>query len=191
MRFIYSVMASAAVVIAVLILALNQPSNALMITAKPLLEENATPNRKLVAAKSEITPSAAGLVGVSQKISLAQLPMLWQAFNDKASLHQLLRKKPSRIYVYYRQFSALYDEATVTIGYDVKELLQPEIQTTLPEMSLQQVVLSDPYQEVQLGNAWQTIDYRQGVQAVVEVHELGADSEIKRSAMFVAYPGKK
>jgi predicted transcriptional regulator YdeE len=125
--------------------------------------------------------------GVSQNISLNQLPSLWQEFNENKTTQSSLKKNPSKVYVYYRDFSSDYESGKVSIGYDIKELKEPRNNISLPLIHFLPLLSKGKYDDLQLQQAWEKIDYRKNVTAIVEVHYLNADSSVNNSELFVSY----
>lgn len=130
---------------------------------------------------------ALAISGVTRKTQLALMPKLWQAFNNKHQLNAQLKRQPEKIYVYYRDFSANYDSAQVTIGYDKADLNKPSNNTLLPELDYQTLLEKRKYSDDELTGAWHQVDYRKGPAAIVEIHYLSNNNEVRKSEMLVAY----
>lgn len=197
-----SVVTSLAIVALLWSLAAFQPNTA---SASPILTSNSNTlltskikEEAPVAQKAQILPQVKSVLnhlyfdkvqisGVTQNISLTRLPNLWQDFNDNKALQRNLRKNPSKIFVYYRNFSSTYESATVSIGFDTQEMKLNVNKTNLPTTPFSVLVSRGRYDDSQLKGAWNKIDYRQSVLAVVEVHYLNADSTVDNSEIFVSY----
>ncbi len=197
-----SVVTSLAIVCLIWSLATFQPNNAV---ASPILTN--TSNTVLTKKTKENAPTAhkeqtteqvkkvsnslyfdkVQISGVTQKTYLNQLPNLWKDFNNNKALQKSLKKNPSKIFVYYRDFSSSYESAIVSIGFDTQEMKPNVNKTNLPTTPFSVLVSRGKYDDSQLKGAWNKIDYRQSVLAVVEVHYLNADSTVDNSEIFVSY----
>lgn len=125
--------------------------------------------------------------GVTEQLLLANIPQLWQRFNADSKLHNKLTNQPNKVYVLYRGFSNNYQQANVTIGYDVtllNEALHPVVIDTRDQAIL---LVADQYSEAQLAAAWNKIDYQASLQYVLEVHSLNPAGETTSTQLYVSY----
>ncbi|MFD2166159.1 hypothetical protein ACFSJY_07740 [Thalassotalea euphylliae] len=126
------------------------------------------------------------LVGLTERQAISLVPSLWQRFQSTLSIQQHLKRNPKKVYVVYQNFSADYQTADITIGYDIKEFggkHQPvNVQYTPHEVLLNK----GRYGEFELAQAWQNIDYRRPVSKVIEIHHL-SNSKPDSAEVFVIY----
>ena len=125
--------------------------------------------------------------GVTQNISLSQISSLWQDFGDNKKLQSRLKKNPSKVYVYYRNFSSDYESAEASIGYGISELSNPSREIKLPATNFESLLVKGKYTDMQIQQTWKKVDYRKDVVAIVEVHNLNADNSVNSSEIFVSY----
>lgn len=127
------------------------------------------------------------IVGNTQTTMLSQLGALLAAFSVNESVNTKLYQQPSKIYIYYRNFSPSYDSATITVGYDKSELIGPSTGVDLPAGSFTPLLYKGDYQDADIVNAWQDIDYGKNPQAVLEIHYLNKDGSTAQNELFVSY----
>ena len=197
MNLLSSVITSCIIVGVIWAIAAFQPKAEVANDTNTLLFKPEQEQQNTVAIKPELLAvknAKAGLFfnsiqisAISQKISLNQLPHLWHDFNNNKTLQMSLKKKPSKVFVFYRDFSSDYSSAMVSIGYDSQELKGAISKINLPNMYFQSLLSKGKYNELQMKRAWEKIDYRKRVAAIVEVHSLAQDSSINSSEIFVSY----
>ncbi len=127
------------------------------------------------------------IAGISQNISLNKVPTLWNDFNDNKTLQNSLKRNPSKVFVYYRDFSSSYESAMVSIGYDAKNVKSKANVINLPTSRFSSLLNKGRYNDIELKQAWQKIDYRKRILAVVEVHYLNTDNTVNSTEIFVSY----
>lgn len=171
-------------------------------SAQSTSEDIAQKTKQNISAKVEATSSQVNeqskssyttalynlaITGVSERISLSNIDLLWQTFEDKTILHARLVKQPSKVYVYYRNFSKNYQSADVSIGY-LTEIVKPATKATAQlRGTYQQLLKKAVYTSAELATAWQKIDYRKQVHSVVEVHYLDKNSQPTSTQVLVKY----
>lgn len=197
MRLLPSVVTSLAIVCLILLLAASQPNSALESRTKLLQSDSLqqqVPVTKVekaleqdVEVSSDFYFDSVEISGVTQNIPLTQLPNLWLDFNDNDALQSSLKENPSKIFVYYRKFSSSYESAIVSIGFSTLEMKSQVSKTDIPTTPFSVLLSKDKYDNAQLNKAWDKIDYRRNVLAVVEVHHLNTDSSINNSEIFISY----
>ena len=99
------------------------------------------------------------IAGISQNISLNKVPTLWNDFNDNKTLQNSLKRNPSKVFVYYRDFSSSYESAMVSIGYDAKNVKSKANVINLPTSRFSSLLNKGRYNDIELKQAWQKIDY--------------------------------
>lgn len=199
MSLIPSVFTSFVIVCALWMLAIFQPNFALAnnadklsVTVKSNEQTQQIKSKSRVMSQSEKVLSSfhfesVQISAVSQRISLNQIDNLWQDFDRNKALQNSLKKKPSKVYVYYRDFSSDYGSAMVSIGYNSQEIKKPLSKINLPAARFQPILSKGKYDDVQIKQAWEKIDYRKNIAAVVEVYYLNADSLVSSTETFVSY----
>lgn len=147
-------------------------------------------SRELSAAKAnsqKTSFSDLAITGVNKRISLDNIALLWQTFDAKTLLHARLIKQPSKVYVYYQNFSKDYQSADVSIGY-FADIVKPSTQATAQiNGDYQQLLSKGAYTTDELTTAWQKIDYRKPVHSVVEVHYLDKNNQSISAEVLVNY----
>ena len=147
-------------------------------------------SRELSAAKAnsqKTSFSDLAITGVNKRISLDNIALLWQTFDAKTLLHARLIKQPSKVYVYYQNFSKDYQSADVSIGY-FADIVKPSTQATAQiNGDYQQLLSKGAYTTDELTTAWQKIDYRKRVHSVVEVHYLDKNNQSISAEVLVNY----
>lgn len=127
------------------------------------------------------------IIGNTQTTKLADLNSLMSAFNNNDSVNDKLYQMPSKLYVYYRNFSANYDSATITIGYNKAELIAARGGIELPAGGFEIILEKSKHSEPEILKAWQKIDYGSSPQAVIEVHYLNEEGITAQTELLVSY----
>lgn len=152
-----------------------------------LIDESSSSMSPRSGMHSNVDAHKLKIVGDTRDLPLTQLDTLWQTFNNNQALNGLLRRAPSKVYVYYRTFSASYGAALVTIGYDQTELMQQTPAITLKKHQFEPILEKGRYNNKTLASAWQQFDYSKGPQSVLEVHYLLPDGSTDSSELYVSY----
>ncbi|WDE07411.1 lipase chaperone [Thalassomonas viridans] len=190
MNLFYSVLTSSAVVLTVWGSALIQPK-----TAQAALQKSTTVDIQAVAepaikATQPPAPAAAmpaSIAGITLRLKLSEVTTVWQTFNQAQALHNRLKAQPENVYVLYRQFSGDFQQADITIGYDAKMLSGADNSIQLDPGRYTTLLPSGKYNEHQLLQAWQKINYLKTPHSVVEIHRLNPAGEAKSTQMLVSY----
>ncbi|TMP37311.1 hypothetical protein [Pseudoalteromonas rubra] len=112
---------------------------------------------------------------------------LWQEFNTNTALNSRLIKQPLAVYVVYKDFSANFEQATITIGYSIDTLSSADDTVTLNAAQYERLLSKKKHTIQDIALAWQDIDYRRPINRVVEIHYLSEHSEITSSELLVNY----
>lgn len=130
--------------------------------------------------------SAIEITGISRTISLTDVDMLWQEFTKIGHLERAINSTNFDVYAVYSMFNTSYNEAKVMIGYDMNAMNDSVIATArLPMGKRSSLLAAGKYNATELMNAWQNIDYRRGLVAVIEKHHFVGDVEtISLSAIY-------
>ncbi len=197
MNLFPSVIFSCVIVFSVWALAVFQPTQATasgidkLSTTQGKQELLLVKNTRVKQNGSELTSyshfESIQIAGVTQKISLSRMSSLWQDFNANSALQNGLKTKPNKVYVYYRNFSSNYESAVASIGYDIKLLSKPFNVMNLPGSRFEPLLNKNKYNDMQLQRAWEKVDYRKGIVAIVEVHYLNTDSAVNSSEVSISY----
>jgi len=197
MNLFSSVISSCAIVCLVWALAVFQPTPAMASSTDKLsvtqAKQKLSSVKKTLEQESNSKPASYShfesvqISGVTQKISLSQMASLWQDFNANSELHSSLKRKPNKVFVYYRNFSSDYESAVVSIGYDTKLLTKFSNAMNLPTSRFESLLGKGEYSDLQLQQAWEKVDYRKDITAIVEVHYLSTDSSVNSSEVFISY----
>lgn len=196
MNLFYSCVTSVGIVGAVWGLALMQPQQAIAraIDSEELIEQVEVVSHKATEALSSRQSVNKALdfvdvtiVGNTQSTRLTEVSGLISALNNNESVNAKLYQTPSKLYIFYRNFSANYDSATITVGYDKSELVGATSGVTLPEQHFENLLPKGHYSDSSAVKAWQDIDYGKKPQAVIEVHYLNNKGTPEQSEIFVSY----
>lgn len=206
MNLFYSSITSALIVTGVWFAAVSQPSAAIAGSFDPdknmaaIDDSNqSTQNEKLTKQKASVVEnkklemsegqdfSEIEIIGNTQTTMLSKLEGLLAAFTNNESVNTKLYQQPSKIYIYYRKFSPSYDSATITVGYNKTELIGPSTGVDLPAIGFEPLLKKGIYQDEELVNAWQNIDFGNSPQAVLEIHYLNKDGSTAQNEIFVSY----
>lgn len=202
MNLFYSSITSLLIVGAVWFVALLQPNSAYADSYDPqqdLVQEgqgSVVQEQKQVVVKEPAKEAVLSkgksfsdieIVGNTQTTMLSQLDALLVAFSANESVNTKLYQQPSKIYIYYRNFSPSYDSATITVGYDKGELIGASTGVDLPTGNFAPLLKKGSYKDSDIVNAWQGIDYGKNPQAVLEIHYLNKDGSTAQNALFVSY----
>ncbi|MCF2857241.1 hypothetical protein L1286_07160 [Pseudoalteromonas sp. SMS1] len=197
MKLAGSILLSSAIVFTVWGVALLQPTPARAITApappttsaqsKPIANNVAVvspekTNRHTVKQFDELV-----IEGNTATLATSQVEQLWRELSNNKRLNQKLLRNPTTIYVYYRDFSANYDSATVTVGYATTDLSHTKAATTIASAKYGNLLKKKKYTPSQLSKAWQEIDYRRNLEHVIEIHYLSENSEVLATEVLVNY----
>ncbi|KZN43576.1 hypothetical protein N474_20150 [Pseudoalteromonas luteoviolacea CPMOR-2] len=196
MNLASSILVSGVIVLSVWGVALLQPTQAVALTK----QKSPTLNNEQTQAAIEGTSATSKrhnlttkhlnkiiIQGNTANIATSDVTRLWQDFSDNERLNGNLKKAPNAVYVYYRNFSANFDSATVTIGYPVGNLTKPSATTTIASADYHPLLSRKKYTQKQLEEAWQAIDYRRNIQHVVEVHYLSENGDTTATEMLIRY----
>ena len=134
-----------------------------------------------------VNPDSIHIAGIRQYIELADIQLLWQKFNERSELHKHLKQQPNKVYVLYQKISKDYQQAEVTIGYDINEMTQFDKHYSI-DISHNAILLSEnKYDKKQLSDAWEKINYQKIKEYVLEVHKLNQTGETTATQVFVSY----
>ena len=140
-----------------------------------------------VESSKVVALSVQTISGVTEQLLLADILQLWQQFNADSELHNKLTNQPNKVYVYYRGFSNNYQQANVTIGYDVALLQKPRLPVVIDTQEQEILLVAGEHGEAELAAAWNQIDYQALPQHVLEVHSLNPAGETTSTQLFVSY----
>ncbi len=150
-------------------------------------EINGVKEQTVFISTKAVKPESIHITGIRQHVELADIQMLWQKFNSNTELHKQLKHHPNKVYVLYQKISQSYQQAEVTIGYDITEMRQFDKHYSI-DISQKSVLLpSNKYDETQLSEAWKKIDYQKVKEYVLEVHTLNQSGETTSTQVFVSY----
>ncbi|KZN28463.1 hypothetical protein N480_10235 [Pseudoalteromonas luteoviolacea S2607] len=197
MKLAGSILLSSAIVFTVWGVALLQPTpaRAISVTTPAKASEQPKSTTDKVRAKPQSKTNQNDtkqletlmIEGNTATLATAQVEQLWRELSNNKRLNQKLLRNPSAIYVYYRDFSANYDSATITVGYSSTDLSQAKTATTIASATYDSLLEKKKYTPSQLSSAWQEIDYRRNLERVIEIHYLSENSEVLATEVLVKY----
>lgn len=127
------------------------------------------------------------IAGIQKNIALTDIHQLWLTFNSQSKLHDSLKVQPTKVYVLYSGITDSFQQADVTIGYDIKELKQHSNPFNLDMRHSEVILPAKPYTAAQLATAWEKIDYSKSVNFVLETHSLNKSGNTTSTTMLVSY----
>ncbi|MGB0894406.1 MAG: hypothetical protein ACPGUD_08370 [Parashewanella sp.] len=206
MNLTNSILTTAVIVAAIWLLVLLQPSTANAISSKtkssitnsstreqpkinvPQVTQPIVDKLKSVAVANTPAFEATTVSGLTKTIQLANIGSLWTQFHQDSALTSKLTRNPKQVFVLYQNISSDFQQAQVTIGFDVTALRNVNARTVLPKISELTVLLAKgKYSEQQLAKGWGNIDYARGIKAVLEVHYLDSSAQPEATQLFVKY----
>lgn len=127
------------------------------------------------------------LAGIKEHIKLQDIKILWDRFNEATELHNNLKSQPKKIYVVYQKVSNNYQEADVTIGYNIDAISKFNNAFSV-DISEQEILLpKKQYSDIALAEAWEKINYSKNIHHILEVHSLDLAGKTTATQMFVSY----
>lgn len=127
------------------------------------------------------------IAGIHQRIELADIHFLWQKFSDRPELHKHLKHRPKKVYVLYQNINKNYQQAEVTIGYDINELSKFTKHYSIDTSQYTVLLPASKYDKKQLSEAWGKMNHHKAKEYVLEVHTLNKAGDVITSQVFVSY----
>jgi hypothetical protein len=164
-----------------------QPHKVIQEAQDEVKKTNEVKEQTVLNLAEAVKPEYIHIAGIRQYIELADIQPLWQKFNKHTELHKHLKQQPKKVYVLYQRISKNYQQAEVTIGYDINEMRQFDKHYSI-DISHNAVLLpAKKYNKTQLSEAWEKIDYKKMKEYVLEVHTLNQTGETTATQVFVSY----
>lgn len=166
---------------------------------QPVMAENSSDtevsvNAEKIPAKLQVTQQAQSKNKtyirsvVSQSISLDAVAALWLEFEDKIIQQKDLPDTLDHLVVIYQNINQDFSHATVTIGFPVEASIQKDGYIELISSAQGQPLLSrGKHSKVEIANAWEGINFRKPVKAVIETHYLNALGQEESNQLVVHY----
>lgn len=132
-------------------------------------------------------PETIHIAGIHQRIELADIHFLWQKFSDRPELHKHLKHRPKKVYVLYQNINKNYQQAEVTIGYDINELSKFTKHYSINTSQYTALLPAKKYDKKQLSEAWGKMNHHKAKEYVLEVHTLDKAGDVITSQVFVSY----
>lgn len=166
----------------------EETNDATTATVAQTIEHQSNESESSKSRHIEVSPSTAQqaatlantteIVGITRSIELQNINTLWQEFGNISHLERALITSKFSIYAVYSEFNATYSQATVTIGYDRAALNDSAgISQRLPTGKKHMLLPQGHYSNFAIVDAWQGIDYRRDLVAVVEQRHFDGDIE--------------
>lgn len=127
------------------------------------------------------------LSGVSQTLTLHNVPQLWERFYNQFSEDNPLPASVDRIFVLYQDFNTDFSSAHITIGYEVKKSLAGNNHKLPPTKQAQLLLKKGKHNTEVLTKAWDKINFQRDLTAVVEIHYLNQHGLPDSSQVSVYY----
>ena len=148
-----------------------------------VIKTGVSTTKNMSANVEVITPSikqqnTLSIAGVNSRIALVDIGALWIEFSENRHLERALSTNTFDVYAIYRQFNASYSVADVSIGYELAALNDSVTSTQiLPAGKRYTLLAPGHYQNIDIVAAWENIDYRRGLVAVIETRHFNGDDE--------------
>jgi len=131
-----------------------------------------------VETPSDHRKNTLGIAGVNRRIALVDIGPLWLEFSENKHLERAISTDTFDVYAVFSKFNASYSVADVSIGYDLTALNDSVASTyMLPKGKLHTLLVPGHYQNIDIVGAWENIDYRRGLIAVIEKRHFNGDDE--------------
>lgn len=125
---------------------------------------------------------------VTKTISLDAVAALWIEFEDQIIKQEDLPETLDRLVVIYQDMDKDFSHATVTIGFPVEASIQKDGYIELISNAHGQPLLNrGEHSKAEIANAWEDINFRKSVKAVVETHYLNALGQEESNQLVVHY----
>lgn len=149
-----------------------------MPSKKPASSSDTMVNASDVKQSNAFQQDTVDIVGLNRRISLVDISKLWREFTDKKHLERAISTDTFDVYAVFSQFNASYSVADVSIGYERAALNDSAVTTqTLPTGKRFTLLSQGHYSNVDIVAAWENIDYRRGLIAVIEKRHFSGDDE--------------
>ncbi|CAM3749004.1 GyrI-like domain-containing protein [Parendozoicomonas haliclonae] len=126
------------------------------------------------------------LAGITKQVPMTEINSLWQEFYAQTGLHELVSNKQPSIYVLYQDISEGFDNARITIGYDVRDLKSTIETQPVPRGSYQTLLPAGKYSHEEL-YGWSDLDYSKGTEAILEQHKVDPSGQVISTSLLVLY----
>lgn len=131
-----------------------------------------------VETPSDHRKNTLGIAGVNRRIALVDIGPLWLEFSENKHLERAISTDTFDVYAVFSKFNASYSVADVSIGYDLTALNDSVASTyMLPKGKRHTLLVPGHYQNIDIVGAWENIDYRRGLIAVIEKRHFNGDDE--------------
>lgn len=141
-----------------------------------------------VAPESATYLNGLSLEGETQRLAIASVDSLWTKFMGRSDLHSRLNRMRVDAYVLYRDFSADYSQAEITLGYSTSQLQgDGKVAARTPSGDYQEILAPGKHSQYVMGKAWDAVDFSKPVAAVLERHELNSSGVVVASSVYVLY----
>jgi len=183
MSLIYSVITSFFIVISFWFLALFQSNIAQAFEKNNEIEEKSN----ISEVSKQVESKSIQIAGIKQRIKLDEIKTLWDKFNKTTEIQNNLKYPPKMVYVVYQGISKNYQEADVTIGYNLDAISNFENAFSIDTQGQNILLAKKHYSDFALAEAWKDINYSKNIQHILEVHSLDLTGEITASKMLISY----
>ncbi|MDK9737408.1 hypothetical protein KI655_08850 [Vibrio sp. D404a] len=133
------------------------------------------------------------LIGVTKTVALSSVPQVWVSFyeqveagtNDKLSAANVVGNE---VVVLYQEITPDFSEAKITVGF--RQKASSDVKPNARFSSLNKAVSllnKGKHDDMTLTSAWEMIDYRRDVEAVLERHYLNQHGLPDSSELYVYY----
>ena len=139
--------------------------------------ENLSKESALEAPSNHLENKLA-IAGINRRIALVDIDPLWLEFSENKHLERAISTNTFDVYAVFSKFNASYSVADVSIGYDLTVLNDSVASTqTLPAGKRHTLLPLGYHQNIDIVGAWENIDYRRGLIAVIEKRHFNGDDE--------------
>lgn len=125
---------------------------------------------------------------VSKNVSFEDVLALWTEFEEQLTDYDQIPMTSDSVVLLYRNINSDFTRAHVTIGFIVEQHAPAPKDIELPStQDYQQLLSRGPYSDSEMEGAWEKIDYRRPIDAVIETHYLNPLGQEELSQLMVYY----
>lgn len=157
--------------------------------------ENTNANAALVTAsndKTDMTKSGS-IIGVTKTVALDSVPQVWALFYEQVESNNNPNLSTpnvvgNEVIVLYQDITKDFSEAKVTVGFVQNATSDAKPNANFPSIKQAVTLLNKgQHDDTELTNAWEMIDFRREVKAVLERHYLNQHGLPDSSELYVYY----
>lgn len=144
------------------------------------------PSMNADGSPKQLTPYIRPIV--SRNVPFDNVLALWTEFEEQLTDLDQITMTTDSVVLLYRNINSDFTRAHITIGFIVMQHAPEPKDIELPStQEYQQLLSRGPYSDSDMEGAWEEIDYRRPIDAVVETHYLNPLGQEELSQLVVYY----